>query len=275
MLDQIRALLADPAIAQLAPDERAEIDELRPPDRVAPFGIDDVPPSVLGPLRERGGGVGLLVSVRPGPGLDDYRGQDLIRFAAAVRRLELPDHQVVTTSGAAVVFADIIAAIASDAPFVTVLAAGGLIAMVVLVGGGRRRAAATLAATAAGAVALVAACAVIGIRVNFLDFIALPITLGLGVDYAINVAHPQGEARDARQILRSAGASVFVCSLTTMIGYGSLLVSDNLAIRSFGVVSLLGEACTVMAALIVVPAILLVGRRRPAEAAVTPVARAA
>ena len=47
-----------------------------------------------------------------------------------------------------------------------------------------------------------------------------------------------------------------------MIGYGSLLVSQNLAIRSFGVVSLIGEACTVMAALIVVPAILLLGRRR-------------
>ena len=60
-----------------------------------------------------------------------------------------------------------------------------------------------------------------------------------------------------------------------MIGYGSLLVSENLAIRSFGVVSLLGEACTVIAALIVVPAVLLLGRRRPLQAAVTEVARAA
>jgi predicted RND superfamily exporter protein len=60
-----------------------------------------------------------------------------------------------------------------------------------------------------------------------------------------------------------------------MIGYGSLLVSDNLAIRSFGVVSLLGEACTVMAALIVVPAILMIGWRGPAAATVTNEARAA
>src|SRR5204863_2543849 len=110
--------------------------------------------------------------------LADYRGRDLIRFAAAVRRLELPDKHVVTTSGFSVVFADIIDAIAGDAPFVTVLAAAGLLVMVVLAGGGRRRAAATLSATAVGAAGLVAACAVIGIRVNFLDFIALPITLG-------------------------------------------------------------------------------------------------
>ncbi|TMQ09747.1 MAG: hypothetical protein E6J91_29235, partial [Deltaproteobacteria bacterium] len=275
VLGEIHGLLDDPAIAQLAPDERAVIDELRPPDRVAAFGLDAVPPSVLGPLRERGGHVGLLVSVRPALGLDDYRGRDLIRFAAAVRRLELPDKHVVTTSGFSVVFADIIDAIAGDAPFVTVLAAAGLLVMVVLAGGGRRRAAATLSATAVGAAGLVAACAVIGIRVNFLDFIALPITLGLGVDYAINVAHPQGRSGDARAILRSAGSSVFVCSLTTMIGYGSLLVSDNLAIRSFGVVSLLGEACTVMAALIVVPAVLMVGRPGASNAAVATAARAA
>ena len=113
------------------------------------------------------------------------------------------------------------------------------------------------------------------LKINFMNFVALPITLGLGVDYAINVAHPQGRSGDARAILRSAGSSVFVCSLTTMIGYGSLLVSDNLAIRSFGVVSLLGEACTVMAALIVVPAVLMVGRPGASNAAVATAARAA
>ena len=36
---------------------------------------------------------------------------------------------------------------------------------------------------------MVAVCALLGLKVNFLDFVALPITLGLGIDYAINVAH--------------------------------------------------------------------------------------
>jgi predicted RND superfamily exporter protein len=42
-----------------------------------------------------------------------------------------------------------------------------------------------------------------------------------------------------------------------MIGYGSLLVSENLAIRSFGIASLIGEICCVTSALIVVPALTL------------------
>jgi predicted exporter len=263
VLAQIRALLADPVIDQLPADARAELEELRPPERLAPYGAPPVPPAVLGRLRERDGRTGMLVSVRPGPGIDENDGRHLIRFADAVRRVELPGGDVVTTSGFAVIFADIIRALEHDAPKVTLIAAIGLVAMVLLVAGLGRRAFATLAATTVGAVALVAACAGLGIKVNFLDFVALPITLGLGVDYAINVAYPEGGAVDTRHILRSAGASVLVCSLTTMIGYGSLLVSDNQAIRSFGVVSLLGEACTVIAALIVVPAILTLGARVP------------
>jgi predicted RND superfamily exporter protein len=54
-----------------------------------------------------------------------------------------------------------------------------------------------------------------------------------------------------------------VCSLTTIIGYGSLLVSDNLAIRGFGTASLIGEITCVLTALVLVPALLALapGRR--------------
>ncbi len=82
---------------------------------------------------------------------------------------------------------------------------------------------------------------------------ALPITLGLGIDYAVNLAH-RADARDPSAAVRNVGGTVLVCSLTTAIGYASLLVSDNLGIRSFGLASLLGEVACVTAALLVVPA---------------------
>ena len=49
---------------------------------------------------------------------------------------------------------------------------------------------------------------------------------------------------------------MLVCSLTTVIGYASLLLSDNLAIRGFGTASLIGEVTCVTSALVLVPAIL-------------------
>ena len=111
---------------------------------------------------------------------------------------------------------------------------------------------------------MVAVCALLGLKVNFLDFVALPITLGLGIDYAINVAHRHDQRGhpDPITTLRTSGSAVFVCSLTTMIGYGSLLVSENLAIRGFGTASLIGEVTCVLTALVLVPALLALGARR-------------
>jgi predicted RND superfamily exporter protein len=115
-----------------------------------------------------------------------------------------------------------------------------------------------------GSVLLIAVCALLGLKVNFLDFVALPITLGLGIDYAINVAHRHDheDMPDPMTTLRTSGSAVLICSLTTMIGYGSLLVSENLAIRGFGKASLIGEITTVLTALVLVPALLAIGHRR-------------
>jgi len=269
LLGEIRHELDDPALTALDDKERAELDELRPPAGLTPITIASLPASFKQQFAEKDGNVGLLVSIRPANTLDEWNGHDLIRFASAVRELHLKGGDVVTTSGASVIFADIISSIERDGPFVTAIAAFGLIVMVLVLVGRNRRAVAVLLATVGGSLLMVAACALLGLKVNFLDFVALPITLGLGIDYAINVGH----RRDHRGIydplatLRTSGSAVFVCSLTTMIGYGSLLVSDNLAIRGFGTASLIGEIACVLTALVLVPALLAAGNPKLGEPA--------
>lgn len=263
VLGEIRSLI-DSAADALDETERAELLELRPPDELAPVTLDQLPASLRERFTEKSGDVGLLIEIRPSPGLDEWNGKDLMRFASAVRELELASGEKVTTSGTSVIFADMVKSIRDDGPFVTLTAAIGLVVMVLLLVGFNRRAFAVLICTASGTLLMVAICALVGIRVNFLDFVALPITLGLGIDYAINVAHRHDheEIPDPFHTLRTSGSAVFLCSLTTVIGYGSLLVSDNLAIRGFGLASLIGEITCLLTALVLVPAILVVGRRR-------------
>jgi predicted RND superfamily exporter protein len=267
ILARLRAMLDDDALAALSPEERAELLELRPPDDLKAIAPEDLPPLVRDQLEEKNGQLGYLLAIRPAPQLDEWNGHDLIRFANAVRSLRLGDGETVTTSGGSVIFADIVASIAGDGPRVTAVAGLGLIAMVVVLVGRNRRAVAVLVATAAGSLLMVAVCAILDLKVNFLDFVALPITLGIGVDYAINIAyrHDHGEAPDPLVTLRTSGAAVFVCSLTTIIGYGSLLFSENLAIRGFGLASLIGEIACVATALILVPALLALRPRPPSE----------
>ena len=252
--------------SELEPRERDELRTLRPPDELGAITIESLPASLLERLRERDGRVGHVISVRPADRLDEWDGRDLIRFATAVRRVDLGGGETVTTSGGNVIFMEIVESIERDGLRVTALAAAGLAVMVVLLVGRNRRSVAVLLGTGAGSLLMVALCAALGLRVNFLNFIALPITLGIGIDYAINVAHRHDHdaAPDPIETLRTSGAAVFVCSLTTMIGYASLLASDNLAIRGFGSASLYGELSCVFSALVLVPAFLALRNRNSA-----------
>ena len=121
---------------------------------------------------------------------------------------------------------------------------------------------------------------ILGVRLNFLNYIAVPITIGIGVDYPFNiVARLRQEGWGAsRAVARTAGA-VALCSMTTIIGYAVLLLSDTGAIRSFGAAAVLGEVTTISAALVVVPSIVLVvtlvrrrraASRAPASSAASP-----
>ena len=257
-LDELRALIDDPALADLEPKQQQELKTLRPPDHVEPITVDNLPPSLRDKFVEKDGRVGYLISIRPANKLDEWNGRDLIRFANAVRVIHLSGGGTVTTSGSSVIFADIVDSIGRDGPKVTLIAGALLIVMVIALVGPNRRGGAVLSATTTGSLLMIAACALLGLKISFLDFIALPITLGLGIDYAINVAHRQSNdvATDPLTTLRTSGSAVFICSLTTIIGYGSLLVSQNLAIRGFGTASLIGEVTCVLSALVLVPALL-------------------
>ncbi len=239
-----------------------ELAKLRPPDDLHAITAKDLPKDIAARLTERDGRVGFIVAVKPGPGFDERNGRDLIKFADAVRQVKLSNGESVSTAGASVMFADVLTQIQKDGPLITGIAAAGLVVMVLLVVGRSRKSYAVLAASAAGSIGMVAVCALWGLKINFLDFVSLPITLGLGIDYAINVADRAAED-DPIVALRSTGGTVLVCSLTTMIGYASLLVSDNMAIKGFGLASLIGEITCVAAAFVIVPAIVAIRREEP------------
>ena len=251
ILAELRAQIDDAATV-LEGSARDELLALRPSDDLRALTVADLPAALRAKLTEHDGSIGHVIAVKPGATFDERDGRDLIAFANAIRRVRV-DGQPVATAGASVLFADVLVQIRRDGPLVTVIAIAGLVVMVLLVVGRSRRAYAVLAATAAGTLAMIAACALAGLKINFLDFVALPITLGLGVDYAINLAD-RASRSDPRTALRSTGGTVFVCSITTMIGYASLMVSDNLAIRGFGLASLLGEITCVVSAFVIVPA---------------------
>jgi predicted RND superfamily exporter protein len=97
----------------------------------------------------------------------------------------------------------------------------------------------------------------LGVKINMLNFAAVPITIGVGADYVINLVGAMDSLNlDARRACARMGLAILLCSLTTIVGYASLLVAQSGALRTFGWAAVLGEVMAVVTVLLVLPAVL-------------------
>jgi uncharacterized protein len=241
--------------SELAPD--------LPPDDLRPFGIEDLPEDIARPFTEKSGVRGRLVLIEPTAGKSDSDLRYLLRWADSFRETLLPDGEVVRGSGRAVIFADMLQSVVRDIPKSVALSLGMTVLAVVVVFRRRSSAVAVLAALGVGIAWVVLGMVVAGARIHFFNFIALPITFGIGVDYAVNVVqrYDAEGRRGILDVLRSAGGPVILCSLTTTLGYLALLRSINQAIRGLGLLAVMGEIACLLAAVLVLPAALVLRER--------------
>src|SRR4029078_4242534 len=82
----------------------------------------------------------------------------------------------------------------------------------------------------------------------------LPITFGVGGEYAINIIARWQRERSAVAAVRSVGGAVPLCSWTTVGGDGPLLAAHSQALRGFGALAVLGEISCLLAAVVAAPA---------------------
>jgi hypothetical protein len=267
VLAEIRALLSSKDVDAMSDADRTEALRLRPPDDLRKLGDDDVPEALAWPFIEADGSRGKLLLAMSGWGYEIWDAHDVVRFSDQVRALKLGDD--VKLGGASFVFADVLRAMFADGPRATLASILGAILVVVVVIGRNRHGAITIACGLAGTILMLACGALFGIKVNFLDFVALPITIGIGIDYSVNIVtrERQDGAGRARHALATTGGVVFMCSYTTIVGYGSLLLSENMGIRSFGLAAMLGELTCLVVALILAPALLWVTAPKAARQA--------
>lgn len=246
-------------------DDWKKLAPFLPPKDIAPFGPRDLPEGLARPFTESDGTRGRIVYISPltPESVDDAH--YLFRWADSYRETRLPDGSVIRGSGRAVIYADMWAAIIDDVPPAVLFSFAATVLVVIIAFRGGRASLAVLAALLVGVGWMAGLFVVMGVKLNFLNFIALPITFGIGVDYAVNVVqrYTHEGAGGAITAVRETGGAVILCSLTTTLGYLALVRSTNYAVRSLGIAAVLGEISCLLAAVVVLPAGLVwLDRRR-------------
>jgi predicted RND superfamily exporter protein len=249
---------------ELDDQQKKDLADLRRALSEAPPADRDLPPELSEFFVERDGSIGKLAYVEPN---NEHIEKNLYAFTDAMRSITLPSGKVIQSSGDLVVFADVLRAMRRDATYLTIAAA--LLVLVVLGLVSRRldtfvRVGGSLVA---GVAVMFGVAVLLGQKLNFFNFVALPTTFGIGIDYAINIEErlrQRGRGELAKALGESAPA-VVLASLTSIIGYASLVPAASRALSSFGVLAIIGEVCCVVVAVVAVPALWAMSARSSGE----------
>ncbi len=121
-----------------------------------------------------------------------------------------------------------------------------------------------LAPLTLSALLTVATAVILGLPFNFANIIALPLLLGLGVSGGIHLVLRWRETGSVDGILASSTPrAVLFSGLTTAAAFGSLALSGHRGMNSMGQLLSVAIACTLVAMLIVLPALLALTSPKP------------
>jgi predicted RND superfamily exporter protein len=264
----IRAALTPKIRSLLTAEQRRDVERVLGDVDLEPITAESLPRALTTGLREKDGSMGRTLLVYPRPSDALWKSDTMNLFVSTLRELasggategglrhgERPGR----VSGPIPLTTDILGSIGHDAPLASAVSFVAVVLVVFVVVRSWVPSMHVLRSLLLGVIWLGAVTMATGIKINFSNFIALPITFGIGVDYSVNVItrYVQDGRKDIRGAILSTGGAVALCSLTTIIGYSSLLLAENRALFLFGVVAVTGEVACLTAAIVVLPAYLV------------------
>ncbi|HUT13251.1 MAG TPA: MMPL family transporter [Thermoguttaceae bacterium] len=105
----------------------------------------------------------------------------------------------------------------------------------------------------------------LNIPLNPANMIVLPLILGIGIDDGVHVVHDFRRQKGRYRMSNSTAGAVLITSLTTMVGFGSLMIASHRGLQSLGRVLTLGVSCCLFTSLVMLPALLTWLRRNATE----------
>lgn len=105
----------------------------------------------------------------------------------------------------------------------------------------------------------------LGVPLNAANMIVLPLIFGIGIDDGVHVTHDFLHTRGRYRLDNATFVAVLLTSVTTMVGFGSLVLAQHQGLRSLGQVLTLGVLCCLVSSTTFLPAMFVLWTRRRAD----------
>ena len=97
----------------------------------------------------------------------------------------------------------------------------------------------------------------LNLPLNPANMIVLPLVIGISIDYGIHLIHDFRNRTTEHYIVSSSTATaILITSLTSAVGFGSMMIACHQGLQSLGRVLVIGMTCCLITSVVVLPAIL-------------------
>jgi predicted RND superfamily exporter protein len=267
IVERIRRTLSRLPLDDLEPKERERAERLRRMAEARPFTTKDLPRSVSDLFSTKAGGTAFAAFVLAYPTVSMSDAPAVRELSRQLRHVEVDGGRALSAAGEPMVLADILDVVTRDIPRVlaiTIL----LVTLCLWLTAGSLGAALLALAPAVGTFVVTAGLLpILGLELNYLNMIMLPILLGIGVDDGLHVVTRVSEGEPLEVVWSNTGWNIFGAILTDVFGFGVLAFAEHPGLASFGKVAVVGLLVNLVACVIVLPAFLAVkiGRRAIVE----------
>ncbi len=236
-------------------DQRSGAEALLDHCAPSPFTERELPKWVLDQFTDRQGIVGGFVFISPRGSTSN--GENALAFHQQMQHIKTLEGTAPMVAGKAMVWAEVLTAMQRDGALTFGIA---LLLVLFLLAYFERSFRGLMFVSAPLILGLgftTGLMALLEIKLNFFNLLALPTLIGMGVDDGVHMHHRYRELgpHSASYIVRTTGRAAMLTTLTTSIGFASLMLADHRGLNSLGSLSVIGMCSALFATLIILPAL--------------------
>ncbi len=105
--------------------------------------------------------------------------------------------------------------------------------------------------------------ALFDVRLNIMNVAVTPMILGIGIDYAVYTMHLyfQSKGTSLPLVLRTSGKALVLSTITTTVGFGSLVIARHPGLSTMGLLATIGVSLCLLATICFLPAAITLRER--------------
>lgn len=252
------SLLTDPVLASNEGLDRVR----RAAQTRVPLMVEDVPELLAKRFMSKSGELGGYITVLPSVGLSD--GRKSMAFAEDVASITTEEGKTYHAGSSSIVAADMLRLMRQESPYMIVVTLVIVLLLMWINFGQFRWALLAMLPLVVGIIWMILFMQVFGMRLNFYNLFVIPAIIGIGNDAGAHLVHRYREEGSGalRRTLRSTGEHVTMGAVTTMVGFGGLLLSFHPGLNTIGALAIAGIGATLLAALFFLPALIQIQETR-------------